>query len=200
MFVHSLPKADLVLASNEDFSEVRCYPAFESQDFNVNIYLAQVKEKVSGLKLSLRSADDFTAETSWNLKLSEGETLYKVFYQEGTEGSFQPMAMADTDLLYKYNDKNLFGVLTKEKDSILNVYVINSVTGRVAYKFRESKVDFNSPIAAHYHENKVIVSFSRVNSSKLKQQEISVTELFLTKVENDTIKLLKQAYFNSEEF
>jgi len=44
------------------------------------------------------------------------------------------------------------------------------------------------------------VSFTRVHKNLSKHQEIAVAELFRTKFEDDTQRLLKEYYFNTEKF
>jgi hypothetical protein len=81
------------------------------------------------------------------------------------------------------------------------VYLLNSVTGRVIYKFSETDVDFEQPVRALYSEHRVVVTFTRdIDIAQSKQQEISVTEMYKSKIEDDTQRLLKEAYLNNQKF
>lgn len=102
-------------------------------------------------------------------------------------------------MIYKFLDANVFLLLTQEGTGTLNVYLISSVSGRVLYKFSESQVAFQAPIDAIYLENLLIISFSRKEKFGTKQ-EIAVAELFKPKIEDDTQRMLKEAYFNSAKF
>lgn len=166
----------------------------------VVIPLSRVGEKLEGYKLTLVPGQQHRIESSWRFSLLEEERLLRVFSQEQAEGVFQPTSLSGTNLMYKFLDQNVFGVLTQVGEDNMNVYLISSVTGSVVYKYKESKVDFNLPIVTYYLENMLIVTFSRTRSTMTTQQEIAVTELFKPKLESDTYELLKKAYLESEEF
>jgi len=76
----------------------------------------------------------------------------------------------------------------------MSFFIINSVSGRIVYQALEKNVNRNtkSNVSAILSENSFIISFMRENiATSISQQEISVTEFFKPRVEDDTVKMLK---------
>lgn len=106
------------------------------------------------------------------------------------------------NLIFKYLDSNLFAVATQEEQSnTLQVYIVNGVTGKIAYKFEENRVVSGEPIDIALSENYLVVAFKRAGAlaGALPQQEISVTEFFQSKEELDTVKMLKEFYISQSD-
>lgn len=106
------------------------------------------------------------------------------------------------NLIFKYLDSNLFAIATQEEQSnTLQVYIINGVTGKIAYKFEENRVVSGEPIDIALSENYLVVTFKRAGAlaGALPQQEISVTEFYQSKEELDTVKMLKEFYISQSD-
>lgn len=78
------------------------------------------------------------------------------------------------------------------------MYLVNSVSGNVVYKFVERNVDLSFPLCVYYSGHNLIVTFTRVLPHGTTQQEISVTELYRSQFEDDTVKLIKDAFVGAE--
>lgn len=78
------------------------------------------------------------------------------------------------------------------------MYLINGVSGRVLYKFFEKKVRLDLPIDLILSEHMLIMSFQREGANQLTHQEISVTEMYSQRVDDNTKKLLLE-YYKGEE-
>lgn len=75
------------------------------------------------------------------------------------------------------------------------------MTGKIVYKFKKSNVSFANPIDMYLSENYFILAFKAFSKSSgnLPVQQLSVTEFFQSKEESDTVKLLKDFYFNNAD-
>ena len=87
------------------------------------------------------------------------------------------------DLFYKYLDQALFAVTTVNRadPSILTVYIINGVTGRIIHQFKEADVStsLQHKVCALLSEQFFTLSFMRKNpQTGIAQQELTVIELY----------------------
>lgn len=94
-------------------------------------------------------------------------------------------------MFYKYLDSNMFSIITTQADnpSIITIYLINGVTGRIVYQFQEQNVNQSSihTIATLFSEQYFALSFMRQNpQTGISQQELTVVELYEKKQELDT--------------
>ena len=111
-----------------------------------------------------------------------------------------PVSFTGDNLIYKYLDSNLIAVSTLSKDlGKMSVYVINGVSGKIVYKFSEQDVDASEPIDMVIAENFLVCSFKRLQAGQLSRQEISVAEFYQSRMEMDTLKMLREAYLGSSE-
>lgn len=111
-----------------------------------------------------------------------------------------PTSFAGENIIYKYLDSNIFILSSVNKDKDLIIYLINGVSGKIVYKFYERKVRLDLPIDMILSENNLIITFQRQTPNGLTQQELTVTELFDQRVEDNTKKLLFEYYKGSERF
>jgi len=109
-----------------------------------------------------------------------------------------PVSFAGDNLIYKYLDANLFAVSTlNEALGKLSVHVINGVSGKVVYKFAEQDIDAVAPVDMVFTENFLVVAFRRVTGD-ISTQELSVAELYHSRMEQDTLTLLKDHYLGKD--
>lgn len=76
----------------------------------------------------------------------------------------------------------------------MSFFMINSVSGRIVYQILEKNInrDSRAEVNAILSENSFILSFQRTNiATGISQQEISVTEFYKPRIEDDTFKMLK---------
>jgi len=90
----------------------------------------------------------------------------------------------------------MFAVSASRADnpSDMSFFIINSISGRIVYQILEKNVNRSTKakVNAILSENKFIVSFQRTNiATGISQQELSVTEFYRPRVEDDTFKMLK---------
>lgn len=139
-----------------------------------------------------------------NLALEDGEVVHQVKSQRQTASDidqplFLPVSFAGDNLIYKYLDANLFAVSTlNEALGKLSVHVINGVSGKVVYKFSEDDIDALAPIDMVFTENFLVVAFKRLIGD-VATQELSVAELYHSRMEMDTLKMLKEHYLGTSE-
>jgi hypothetical protein len=151
--------------------------------------------------------------------LTGDEEIYLVKSQQQTQSdiehaSFLPVTLAGTNLIYKYADSNLFAVLVKagksdggfdgtekvETDHYISVYIINGISGKIVYKFKEKDIDVQKPIDMVIAENYCITSFvRRTKTGSVQGQELSVVELYQSRIEQDTLKMLKDYYISKAD-
>jgi len=108
-----------------------------------------------------------------------------------------PTSFLGDNIIYKYLDSNLFVVSTLDSTSTtISIYIINGVSGKIVYKFKEQGIAANEPIDMFLNENYLILAFRRSSDAygNLPKQEISVSEFFQSREEADTMKLLKDFY------
>jgi len=90
----------------------------------------------------------------------------------------------------------MFAVSASRADnpSDMSFFIINSISGRIVYQILEKNVNRSTKaqVNAILSENKFIISFQRTNiATGISQQELSVTEFYRPRVEDDTFKMLK---------
>jgi hypothetical protein len=109
-----------------------------------------------------------------------------------------PTSFAGENLIYKYLDANLFAISTlNEALGKLSVHVINGVSGKVVYKFAESDIDALAPVDMVFTENFLVVAFRRI-TGEISTQELSVAELYHSRMEQDTLTMLKDHYLGAD--
>lgn len=111
-----------------------------------------------------------------------------------------PTSFSQENIIYKFLDSNIFALATHNANNDLILYLINGVSGKVINKFIETKVRLDLPIDMILCENNFIVTFQRSSLSGLTQQELTVTELFKQRIEDNTKKLLFDYYRGEERF
>ena len=109
-----------------------------------------------------------------------------------------PTAFSGENIIYKYLDSNVFAVATVNNMSEdLIVYLVNGVSGKLLHKFFERKVRWDHPLVMVLSENLFILAFQRSTANGLSHQELSVTELYSQRQEDNTKKLLMEYYKGS---
>ena len=96
----------------------------------------------------------------------------------------------------------MFSVITNQANdpNTVTIYLINGVTGRIVYQFREANVSASSihSIASLFSEQYFALSFMRQNpQTGISQQELTVLELYDKKQELDTYQLITD-YFKGD--
>lgn len=115
---------------------------------------------------------------------------------------YLPTTQLNENIIYKYLDSNLFSVVTLcPETNILSVYIINGVSGKIVYKFKETGVAATESIDMFLSENYFLLAFKRASktSGGLPIQELSVTEFYQAHQDDDTVKLLKDLYVNKAD-
>ena len=84
---------------------------------------------------------------------------------------------------------------------VLQIFIINGISGKIVYKFSEKNVSLNESIDMLLADNYFILAFKRASSAKggLPRQELSVTEFYESHEEKDTITLLKDKFINKAD-
>jgi hypothetical protein len=115
---------------------------------------------------------------------------------------FTPTAFSGENIIYKHLDSNIFALITASKSdhSEVTVYLINGVSGRILHKYIERKVRLDLPFDIVLSENIFVFSFQRQTpSTGLSHQELTVTELYSARQEDNTKKLLVEYYTRAED-
>ena len=79
------------------------------------------------------------------------------------------------------------------------VYLVNGVSGKVIHRYLERKVRLDQPIDFVLSENLFVLAFQRQAANGLSHQELTVTELYSSRQEDNTKKLLIEYYTRGEE-
>ena len=91
-------------------------------------------------------------------------------------------------MLFKAIDNNNFAVISKSKinneQTIMNLYVVNGVTGRILTNQYVIDVDFEYPINLLYSENNIFVTYFNRNTLKY---EIWVIESYENEIQTSFI-------------
>jgi hypothetical protein len=91
-------------------------------------------------------------------------------------------------VLFKAIDNNNFAVISKSKinneQTIMNLYVVNGVTGRILTNQYVIDVDFEYPINLLYSENNIFVTYFNRNTLKY---EIWVIESYENEIQTSFI-------------
>lgn len=114
MFIHAIDGQQVIIANNEDFSELKTYPVFSSLP-DLDLHISKVDQqnaRVLGASLNLNSVKNLESEVTWVVQFEENECIYRIFNQDHADGHFQPMAFSGDNLVYKFLDANIFGILT----------------------------------------------------------------------------------------
>lgn len=112
---------------------------------------------------------------------------------------YLPATFAGDNLVYKFLDGNLMAVSVMSAETqILQIYIIDGVSGKIVYKFSEAGVAQNEPTDMILSENYFLLAFKRAaKSGGLPQQALSVTEFYESNEEKDTWKMLTDKYMHS---
>jgi hypothetical protein len=78
------------------------------------------------------------------------------------------------------------------------VFIINGISGKVVYKYKETNINTKRPIDMVIAENFCVTSFVRTSQTTA-AQEISVVELYQSRIEQDVVKLLKDYYISKAD-
>jgi len=170
-------------------------------------HVDNTKNTLTGYKLR----KDLVAVKVWQINFArQGEKFVHLESQFQTASTvdhlhFTPTAFSGENIIYKHLDSNLFALATVSKETEgdvadLYVYLINGVSGKVIHKYFEKNVRLNLPIDFVLSENLFILSFQRQDmGTLLTHQELTVTELFSQRQEDNTKKLLMEFYTRGEE-
>ena len=118
---------------------------------------------------------------------------------------FTPTAFSGENIIYKHLESNIFALATVGKHvdgnvADLFVYLINGVTGKVLHRYFEKNVRLDLSIDFVLSENLFILSFQRFDwGTLLTQQELTVTELYSQRQEDNSKKLLMEYYTKGAE-
>jgi hypothetical protein len=97
-------------------------------------------------------------------------------------------------------DSNVFALATVQKDSQeVIISLINGVSGKITHRFVENNVRLDLPLDFALSENIFVVAFQRQLGNGLTHQELTVTELYSPKQEDNTKKLLMEYYTRGED-
>jgi len=80
---------------------------------------------------------------------------------------FPPTTVSgDSNLVYKFLDSNLFAVSVVNEDAkMIQIFIVNGISGKVVYKFSESSVATKEPFDMLLAENQFILAFKRASSA-----------------------------------
>lgn len=176
-------KSQLILAINKadlDKAEGTKLHAYPSEDIPANLDLGSENifftsiDRSSGKLTGYQLGADWVPNKVWQLNVAQGEaeTILQVRSQHQTASEIDhqhyiPTSFVGDNLIYKYLDSNLFAVSTLNTEKrILSIYIINGVSGKVAYKFTQADVSLGEPIDMFLSENYFVLAFKRASQSQ----------------------------------
>ena len=111
---------------------------------------------------------------------------------------YLPTTFAEDNLVYKFLDSNLLAVsVMSDSTGVLELYILNGVTGKIVYKFSEQNVAPGEAMDMMLSENYFLLTFKRASRfGGLPQQVLTTTEFYQDMEEKDTLKLLKDKFIN----
>lgn len=171
---------------------------FDSLD---NVYFTHIDKEASVVK-GYRLRKDLVASLVWTVSLGKERFLgLETQFQTASQTDhlhFTPTAFSGENIIYKHIDSNVFALATSLPEDQLVVYLINGVSGKVLHRYLERNVRLDQAINMVLSEHIVVVAFQRQGQS-LSQQEITVTELYSQRQEDNTKKLLMEYYTKGGE-
>ncbi|CAG0894033.1 unnamed protein product [Cyprideis torosa] len=148
------------------------------------LYVTLVQgSQVSGFLLKADAVDNPSpigipmSNPVWSFSLSSDEEAECVIPLDPKERVHsQGRVLADRSVLYKYLNKNLVAVVTQSKaKGVFNVYLVDSVTGRILGSTEHRKASFGGCGHILLAENWLVYSYF---NEKLRRMEIASVELF----------------------
>jgi hypothetical protein len=144
-------------------------------------------------------------EEVWSINFADSETILDYSYHLKDHPDFYTKAHAgffihipeENKVIYKIVDSSNIAVLTKsamhksETPHIinLNLYVINTRTGRILQQFTQAGIDSSHAIALTYDDNGIFISYFKDSS---KYYELWVVELFEEQIESSFVTMINK--------
>jgi len=144
-------------------------------------------------------------EETWSINFAEDEKILDYSYHLKDHPEFFTKAHAgyfihipeENKVIYKIVDSSNIAVLTKsamtqsESPDIvnLNLYVINTRTGRILQQFTQNGVNSAHAIALTYDDNGIFISYFKDSS---KYYELWVVELFEEQIESSFVTMINK--------
>jgi hypothetical protein len=98
-----------------------------------------------------------------------------------------PTSFSDDNLIYKYQDENTIAVAAVDvQTSSLLIQFVNTISGKVIYQYTEPGIALDKPYDMLITDNIFVLAFQRILSNGLTQQELTVTEFFQPRQEDNT--------------
>ena len=195
-----------MLAIGEDVSGNKKIEAYPKEDVPEKLledkHFSEIN-MASGQLKGFKITESWGVEQLWqiNLALKPGQRISKVrsMHQTASESEhskhlYLPTTFNGDNLVYKFLDTNLLAVSVETNDA-LELFIIDSISGRIVYTFHEDRVVVDEPYDMLLRENYFVLAFKRASHlTGLPQQELTVTEFYKNEEEKDTWKILKEKY------